>query len=122
MRQGHFSPIQQMCTIYWSPHKKADMFKDKLSRLMSEYSVCIVWYMIEASYLYDHEIHLDFGQIVFGSLLWVETRELYVVSRLRAAPKASKAPQVYISHHSRTLGSLSRFLARESRCHQGRVD
>ena len=67
------------------------------SELMSVYSVCIVWYMIEAFYSYDLEIRLDFGQIVFGSLLWVETRELYVVSRLRAASKASKAPQVYIS-------------------------
>ena len=92
------------------------------SELMSVYSVCIVWYMIEAFYLNDLEIRFDFGQIVFGSLLWVETRELYVVSRLRAASKASKAPQVYISHHSRPLGSLSRFLARESRFHQGRVD
>ena len=61
------------------------------------YSVCIVWYMIEAFYLNDLEIHLDFGQILFTSLLWVETRELYVVSRLRAASKASKAPQVNIS-------------------------
>ena len=52
--------------------------------------------MIEAFYSYDLEIRFDFGQIVFGSLLWVETRELYVVSRLRAASKASKAPQVYI--------------------------
>ena len=98
------------------------MFKDKLSKLMSVYSVCIVWYMIEAFYSYDLWDSFWFRANSFRLLVVGWNERIIRCFKVEGGLKGLKSPPGLHFHHSHPLGSLSRFLARESRFHQGRVD